>query len=723
MTARPLKSAQELAGGNIKGVEQSRRMTFERAFRLSIYLLLFSGFASLLVSEAVGAWLAIAYLGAILASSGFDEIHIHNRWLQLFISLGLFAFFLADMMALSGLVQSSIHLLILISLFKLYTRKQNRDYLLLFCVSFTFLLIASTFTISISFLICLVGFFFVSILSFLLFESKTAYSENRNAYFSFRAYALLALLTTLLIAAVSVPFFLAIPRTAFGFFRMDDQAGANLSGFSDQVNLGDIGRIITNRDVFMRVQVDGESPESLPADLKWRGITLDHYDGKAWRNTRSHYQYLSRASPRTGFLVPVQRRERENQITQSITVEHPTHVVFGADRILWIAGPGFPQRIILRDENDSLSFYSNVPESFRYTVTSDVMERGQRLSQVTEGRVPREFQGRYLQLPTLRPEIRTLAEEVTADQPSDLGKALVLERYLRENFEYTLDNPSGRAPDPLAHFLLVSKAGHCEYFATAMAVMLRILGIPSRVVNGFRRGEFNQWSGHFVVRQSDAHSWVEAWFPGGGWIEFDPTPAVASPRDFYVTHLASQMLDAIEVFWNEILTFDHFKQIGFFRSMASTIRSSISSALASAKSVDDGVTSFLERLKSWPYGIPIGILALLLLAATGILLWRYRKYLLILIRQNLLRKSPAKLAPSYYLELLDLLERKGLKRKAGETPAEFAQRVSPLLGSPLPVQLTHLYYRTRYGNLPMAPAELESIRRSLRQLRSLKVMG
>ncbi len=700
-------------------------MTFDRSFKLTIYLLLFSGFASLLTSEAAGAWLAVAYLGAIIASWVIDEIEIGGWWTQVAVSAALLSFFLLDTAAVSGLIQSSIHLLMLISLLKLYTKKQDRDYLLLFCVSFTFLLIASTFTISISFLVCLVGFFFVSVLSFLLLESKAAYSENRQASFSMRAYCSLALLTTLLIVLVSVPIFLAIPRTAFGFFRINDRAGVHLSGFSDQVNLGDIGRIMTNRDVFMRVQLEAGGPESLPYDIKWRGITLDHYNGKGWRNTRRQYRSLFRESKNSGFLLPVQRRaeDQENLITQNITLEHSTKVLFGADRMVWVTGMRFPQEHLLRDQNDSLSFASNVPESFRYSVDSDIMERGQRLSRVRIGTAPPNLRNRYLQLPPVGGRIWVLADEFTRDQTSDLAKALVLERQLRESFGFTLENPSGRAEDPLAHFLLESKAGHCEYFATAMAIMLRMVGIPSRIVNGFRAGEFNEWSGHFVVRQSDAHSWVEAWFPGSGWVDFDPTPAAPPRTDFYLARLTSQVLDTIEVFWNEVLTFDRFKQVGFFVSLGSRLRAGFSSAATMVGSADDVFADFLARLKRMPLGVPAIVLTLGGVLVSAVLGWRFRKLLVILIKQNFLRKRPSQLAPTYYLELINVLERKGFERGRGETPGEFAKRVEPLLGSSLPRQVTQLYYRTRYGNLPMAPSELESVRRGLRELRSLKTVA
>src|SRR5204863_9121503 len=90
-------------------------------------------------------------------------------------------------------------------------------------------------------------------------------------------------------------------------------------------------------------------------------------------------------------------------------------------------------------------------------------------------------------------------------------------------FRYTLELPSQRQKDPVAFFLFERKAGHCEYFASAMAILLREEGVPSRIVTGFRGGEWNELTGNFIVRAKDAHSWVEVYFPGVGWYAFDPT--------------------------------------------------------------------------------------------------------------------------------------------------------------------------------------------------------
>src|SRR4029077_6665308 len=114
----------------------------------------------------------------------------------------------------------------------------------------------------------------------------------------------------------------------------------------------------------------------------------------------------------------------------------------------------------------------------------------------------------------------------------------------------TLELPRILTRDPLANFLFVRKKGHCEYFASSMAVMLRSLHIPSRIVTGFRGGEFNDLTGQYVVRASDAHSWVEAYFPGSGWISFDPTPAGNLPRRTGGSGIQLYM-EAAASFWRE----------------------------------------------------------------------------------------------------------------------------------------------------------------------------
>jgi hypothetical protein len=332
--------------------------------------------------------------------------------------------------------------------------------------------------------------------------------------------------------------------------------------------------------------------------------------------------------------------------------------------------------------------------------------------------VPEELASEFLALPQLDERIIQLAESVSAGSGGAFSKALRLEAFLREGFAYTLENPSGRASDPLADFLFRSRSGHCEYFATAQAVMLRAVGIPSRVVNGFRRGEHNEWSDYFIVRQSDAHSWVEAFFPGPGWIEFDPTPVGSQNRGSAWYRRLAQILDTLDVVWTEVVTFDRVKQIGFFQSVRRKIESSWENVSGAADRFIGWDLAQLRERVHWLGGQKLVLLKVLLLLLASFLTYRYRRYLKMFWKRHVLHSPGKEIAQEYYLELLEVLARRGFKKSKFETPREFGVRVNAAMNSEVPLQVTETYYRSRYGGRLVGQEELASVYSSLRGLKS-----
>src|SRR5262249_33648067 len=145
---------------------------------------------------------------------------------------------------------------------------------------------------------------------------------------------------------------------------------------------------------------------------------------------------------------------------------------------------------------------------------------------------------------------------------SSFGKAQAVERFLKTNYGYSLQlKGAPHSADPLAMFLFDVREGHCEYFASAMVIMLRELEIPARLVNGFRAGEYNRFGDAFIVRQYDAHSWVEAYFPPYGWIEFDPTPPDPAQPGRGWLRVVSHLLDAADLWWlEEIVNYTSWSQ-------------------------------------------------------------------------------------------------------------------------------------------------------------------
>ena len=170
------------------------------------------------------------------------------------------------------------------------------------------------------------------------------------------------------------------------------------------------------------------------------------------------------------------------------------------------------------------------PPGFRYEAYSLLEEIPETAPpQFPPPMLPLQSRERYLQLPTLDGRIPALARDWTLGLPTELERARAIERRLRKDFGYTLQLPSRELPDPLANFLFERRKGHCEYFASAMTVMLRAIGIPARLATGFQSGIYNPMTDLWLVRSSDAHTWVEGWIPGRGWSTFDPTPPDPNP--------------------------------------------------------------------------------------------------------------------------------------------------------------------------------------------------
>jgi transglutaminase-like putative cysteine protease len=309
-----------------------------------------------------------------------------------------------------------------------------------------------------------------------------------------------------------------------------------MTGFTDNVELGRIGEIKQDNSVVMRVQTG--APVNYPM-LRWRGIALSTFDGRRWYSRDKHYPLHDarqdgwiQLSSQQDVKVPVVSELRFIVLLQPLASD----ALFAPAQLMKLRGNfsnepgtyyGTARRSMLG--MDSAGDVFNPAHNFsqlRYEGISLLPESRPLKARTAGTKYPEDIRELYLEPPPkLDPRIPQLAQKITAAADNSYDKSVVLESYLRRNFGYTLNLAGKPGADPLAQFLFVTKAGHCEYFASAMAVMLRTLGIPSREVNGFLPGEYNDLAGDYIVRASDAHSWVEAYFPGSGWITFDPTPA------------------------------------------------------------------------------------------------------------------------------------------------------------------------------------------------------
>ncbi len=251
----------------------------------------------------------------------------------------------------------------------------------------------------------------------------------------------------------------------------------------------------------------------------WRAITYDFYTGNGWRTTET--DKVDKINP------TVLGREK---FDATFDMEAPQqNLLFGANEPVKVSIPYQFQTGADRSYSIALRAVRGGQSSDKYTVTSYVSVADKAALRRASGTYPDYIRQKYLQLPSTLPQrVRGLAHQVAGEQVSAYDKAEVIESYLRTTYRYA---PTVRAPppgrDPVDFFLFDLKEDFCEYFASSMVVMLRELGVPARVVEGYTSGTLDPATGKFVVKELDAHAWVEVYFPLYGWIEFEPTPSQA----------------------------------------------------------------------------------------------------------------------------------------------------------------------------------------------------
>jgi transglutaminase-like putative cysteine protease len=324
---------------------------------------------------------------------------------------------------------------------------------------------------------------------------------------------------------------------------------------------------------------------------------------------------------------------------------------------------------------------------------------------------------RYLTVPRLPSRVLDLADTWTQGIATDLGKARAIEKHLRTDFEYSLSTTSGESDDPLDDFLFVSRRGHCEYFSTAMALMLRRAGVPSRNVTGFVGGTYNRFGEYYSVRQGDAHSWVEAYIEGQGWQRFDPTPASGAQTLMATTGFLATLRDVLEAMgktWDRrVVRYDLQQQLWLFGGVRSRL-------FLARQSVSSVVVELSNSRKGTLLGGAIAVLVLGV-GAAGVVAWRRRRE-----RQLTRRERDGKLQPRAIQEATELYQAlqvamaaSGVARSPGTPPLKHAER---LLAESHPVAndvqlVTRRYLRARFGGEPITLEEKTELHQRIRDVR------
>jgi transglutaminase-like putative cysteine protease len=676
-------------------------------------------------------WLISERLGTVLVFVVVPLFYIGRKY-QIF-GFGANATDLAAMLAQMILVLTAI---------KLLQKKAERDWLFLYLMAFFEVLLAAGLSISSLYLASLILYLLVTICAIVTFEiRKTSTSINDNSNhiktqnkeksfkkISLARLPLTALSLLVLIVVFAMPLFFALPRVGGAGLGSNSKGLSSVTGFSDSVSLGEIGSLLQNDQIVMRAQIDKTDGKNL-GTLHWRGIALDTFDNKRWSKSKKDFREPFVKVEGNLFL------DRDVSTNAAPTIQTiylepiDTPVLFSLSRPVAIES-NLPE--LFKDSEGAVSFYRRGDyERLSYKISSDrSLPDANRLKSDNKNYLSETK--RYLQLPEQFDErIAALTAQIIEKQTNRFDKAKAVENYLQTQFGYTSEMKA-TGEEPLADFLFNIREGHCEYFATAMAIMLRTQGIATRIVNGFQQGEYNETAEVFVVRQKDAHSWVEVYFPGeDDWVPFDPTPSSGRFDDSIATSgmlgKFNSYLVALETFWIQyFVSYDNQEQ----RSLMKSVKNSF----AEYQTKTSGWLNEMQyRLSDWwreargdkglqasARAVAFGI-GYLLAAIFGIILifWLYRKIRRLDVWQRIyawLKSRNETTIVEFYERMQKVLASKGFTRAAHQTPLEFAFA----LNMPEAVRITEKYNRVRFGEKNLSSDESEEIENWLNDLANNK---
>jgi protein-glutamine gamma-glutamyltransferase len=635
---------------------------------------------------------------------------------------------------------AAIHLLIFATLVRLLSARSHRDQLFLAMLAVTCMLASAILTVDTAFLVSLGVFLLISVSTFMGLEIRRSAAgaitppldpESPAANRLHRAVALTSVLVAVSALVVGTLIFFMIPRFTTGYLSALSLRPSLMTGFTDNVTLDQIGEIKKNTAVVMRVHVEGEPARA--SDMHWFGMALTSFDGRRWFKPPSDHLALIPTSSGEYFLGNAGLIYNEySTLSYSVLMEPiATDTIFVAPRVVELRGffspgmerAGSPQRsqFLMMDGTGTLSNPARNETRIRYEGISHVPAVPLAKLRAAPTDYPDEIRNFYLQLPKLDPKVQRLADEVTARGKNPYDKAALIESFLRSGYAYTLDVNMPPGVDPLPYFLLQKRAGHCEYFASAMAVMLRAEGIPARFVTGFLPGEYNDVGGDYIIRASDAHAWVEVFFPRYGWITFDPTPPGGTMQHGLLARMALYW-DWFQYNWNEwVVSYDFGHQAALAQNVQRNSQAGIARLKSYYQEKRRQVLAYLLKLdrqaEKSRYSLPVvlALLLVILVALRGRAIGGYLRARWSL-RSHRRGTLPPELAALQYREMLKLLERRGWRKSPAQTPLEFAAAI-PDARLNLPVsQLTDLYQSARFGAHPANAIEMSSLLTTLKEM-------
>ena len=525
-------------------IKSSAFVRVDSAVKVLTYLIVVIGASS--VVRYIGLFYSLAFLSLFLLSLSLDyrRRFFVPRWLLTGAALSVIVVTLFRIRA-DDLVESSLGALLILLTIKLLTDKRFRDYMQIYLIVLFLLTGSALLSLDIEFLFYFIALIFLVSIAMVLLTYCSQDSTLEMPVSNLRTIVSKTSVIPLLAIPMTLFMFIILPRTSYPLLYSLQRGSSAQTGFSDTVRLGNVSDIQQDATVVLRAHMERVDENS----LYWRGIVLDTFDGILWQNVHKELPDKNRPPLLSGKQIP-----------QTIYLEpYGNKYVFALDK---------PSSISLR----YVSGYRDLTHSLPFALSKRIRyETVSALSDVFgEKDIDRSV---YLQLPAGKlARTKELAQSLSRGTQGDTIQEML--NFLRNGvYRYSLENLP-LSDNPLEDFLFNHKYGNCEYFASAMAVMLRMAGVPSRVVGGYRGGYYNDAGEYYLVPQKNAHVWVEAYLESGRWKRFDPTPAgiehfVSFTRKgiFFKVRF---FLDTINYYWNAmVINYDFAKQMTYLQKLRS----------------------------------------------------------------------------------------------------------------------------------------------------------
>ena len=627
------------------------------------------------------------------------------------------------------LLDAGVDFLLLLAVQRFFNRQRSREHLQLLLLGALLMVVGAVVNTDVAYPALLVAYLFAAVWALMLTSlvaegerlgPRVMLEHGREALARERSLLRAALGVTALAVAGALVVFLFFPRWGVGAFLRGAIGADARSGFGGEVALGDFGRIKSDPTVIMRIRIHGDDALTDRPTWHLRGSSFDRYAGGRWSHSRAGeasdltrvwgFSALSpgdapllqrtppgsaepfRARPVPGFAASTQL------LRGTVTLEDiGADVIFAPSEPIAVElkprGPIEDRARVHAGKNRELRI-AKPPGPIQYAFLSraSAPTRAELLA-VGDPSVPLLLGGFAEPVPELSAEVGRLATRLAGDAPTRLQKVEAVMRHLGE-FRYTLDlseaPPRAEDVDPVEWFLFQTQAGHCEYYATALVVLLRELGVPARIVNGYYGAHYNEIGGFYAVRQADAHSWVEVHFGPLGWVTFDPTPpgGRTAGDDAPWWPAGAQLLDAMRnAYLQYVIDYDLGKQLELLESMG--LRSGPSGLGSRTKAVAAGMAG-----------------------AAAIAF--------VLVRLSRRRRPRVPPATRVMLSVLRTLARRGHRPSEDESMPRFARRLREHGGPAAETfaELARAYEAARFGPPAADLADLAELHRLARRVQN-----